>query len=98
MANSVGGFHPVMVRDHIELTTHYASRKTRRKVWPLLLFVGMCLACCVTVLAIGPNEAELERRTYCQNVQQGIWPDYEGAYASECGGVVSRSLHANLRN
>lgn len=41
-----------------------------------------------TVLGcMGPDELELEQQQYCNNVRDGIWPDYErGRFKSECGG------------
>lgn len=30
------------------------------------------------------EDAIAEADLYCQNVHDGVWPDYEGTYAKEC--------------
>lgn len=46
----------------------------------VIVFVGM-------ILAGGPDEVEAERQQYCNNVRDGIWPDYDaGRYKLDCGG------------
>ena len=51
-----------------------------------VMAVGMILAAIVLGCS-GPNEIELERQQYCNNVREGVWPDYQkGRFKSECGG------------
>ena len=52
-----------------------------------LLGVWLVVIMAVGTLVAGPDEVELEQRQYCNNVRDGVWPDYEpGRYKRECGG------------
>lgn len=54
-----------------------------RQVFGLLL-IG---ACVVIVGIMDKQDAELEHKAYCNNVREGVWPDYKpGRYKDECGG------------
>lgn len=51
-----------------------------------VMAVGMILGA-VVLGCMGPDEVELEQQQYCNNVRDGIWPDYDkGRFKSECGG------------
>lgn len=32
------------------------------------------------------EDALAQQRLYCDNVANGVWPDYEGSFKAECGG------------
>lgn len=49
-----------------------------------LLFIA---AAFIVVGMMDKQDAELEQQRYCNNVRDGVWPDYErGRYKLECGG------------
>lgn len=66
---------------------------TRTKL--VLLWI-VCALIAAAIVYVGIDDPELEQRTYCQNVKEGIWPDYEGTYKQECGGKDPPKFHENL--
>ena len=53
----------------------------------LAVMVAGLVAAAAVLGCMGPDELELEQQQYCNNVRDGIWPDYErGRFKSECGG------------
>lgn len=99
MAKTLGGFHPVMVKAHIDTTTAAVRRNRRcqlkRDRWTLAI-VGL-LALVLAVFGLGMNsDADLEQGQYCRNVAAGNWPDYEGTYKQACGGRNPPRFTADL--
>lgn len=44
------------------------------------------IAAVIVVGMMDKQDAELEQQRYCNNVRDGVWPDYHGTYKDECGG------------
>lgn len=60
------------------------------------LIVAIVVAALALVAIVGIDDPELEQQTYCQNVKEGVWPDYEGTYKQECGGKDPPHFNENL--
>lgn len=51
----------------------------------------------IVVGIMDKQDAELEQQRYCNNVRDGVWPDYEpGRYKLECGGKNPPKFHEDL--
>lgn len=50
------------------------------------LGLALIVAGVVIVGIADKQDAELEQQTYCQNVREGVWPDYHHTFKDECGG------------
>lgn len=53
----------------------------------------------VAVIIVGNQDKralEEEQRRYCNNVSQGVWPDYKGTFKKECGGNNPPKFNGNL--
>ena len=44
------------------------------------------IAAVIVVGMMDKQDAELEQQRYCNNVRDGVWPDYHGTFKDECGG------------
>lgn len=63
-----------------------------RQICGLLLIA----ACVIVVGMMDKQDAELEHQRYCNNVRDGVWPDYEpGRYKDECGGKDPPKFNPN---
>jgi hypothetical protein len=55
---------------------------------PLLIFLALLLTAIVAVLswsvASDLDDAEMQARTYCRNVHDKVWPDYQDTYNLYC--------------
>lgn len=58
-----------------------------------LLFV---IAAFIVVGMMDKQDAELEQQRYCNNVRDGVWPDYHGTFKDECGGKEPPKFNADL--
>lgn len=56
------------------------GKKQGNGFWTLL---GL-LALLALAGALEKQDVDLQVKTYCQNVRDGVWPDYAGSYASQC--------------
>lgn len=54
-------------------------------VMVLCAIAAMLFLCVVWVLAADVESAIVLDSIYCENVEQGVWPDYKGIYAEQCG-------------
>lgn len=45
------------------------------------------LALLLIVGSLDYQDAQAERRHYCDQVAAGVWPDYRRTYAAECGSL-----------
>ncbi len=47
----------------------------------------VAIACAVIVVGTLDKQAQdTEHRQYCNNVRDGVWPDFHGTFKQECGG------------
>lgn len=60
-----------------------------------LWFVSLVIALAV-LFFVGIDDPEGEQAQYCNNVREGVWPDYEGTYKQECGGKDPPQFNADL--
>ena len=52
---------------------------------------------CLAIVGISSKQdAELERRQYCNNVRYGVWPDYKKTFKAECGGKNPPQFNEDL--
>lgn len=58
-------------------------------VWP---FIVIIVVCAVALAHVG----NAEERLYCNNVRDGVWPDYLHTYKRECGGKEPPQFHEDL--
>lgn len=42
------------------------------------------------------SDVEAETREYCNNVRDGVWPDYAHTYKQECGGKDPPKFNGNF--
>jgi hypothetical protein len=55
------------------------------------------LAACVIVVGMMDKQAiDEQQQQYCNNVRDGVWPDYHGTFKSECGGKDPPKFNADL--
>jgi hypothetical protein len=79
------GIHPVAIAEHLRHVNHpFRTRKASRKGLVALWAVVAALIVAALILSNAPGELSDEARQYCQNVRQGVWPDYANRYAAEC--------------
>lgn len=62
-------------------------RRTDRRRRIILARLALLIMFALAFVAVGQadyEDAKREADTYCQNVAEGVWPDYEGTYAEHC--------------
>ena len=61
------------------------------------LLIGLAILFALTVLAlVGIDDTALEQQQYCNNVREGVWPDYAKTYKDECGGEEPPKFNEDL--
>ncbi len=49
------------------------------------VFIGLAIGLLLGVVgSMDYEDAKAEEALYCDNVKNGVWPDYEGTYAKVC--------------
>ena len=49
------------------------------------VFIGIAIGLLLGVVgSMDYEDAKAEEALYCDNVKNGVWPDYEGTYAKVC--------------
>lgn len=48
------------------------------------------------VIRMEARRDDLDQREYCNNVRDGLWPDYRHSFKAECGGKEPPEFHEDL--
>jgi hypothetical protein len=61
-----------------------------------MLMVAAVILVMWAVIRMDGRTSDLEQRQYCNNVRDGLWPDYRKTYKAECGGEEPPKFHEDL--
>lgn len=61
-----------------------------------LTLLAICIVSFAGVAVFLPEDRNIDQRTYCNNVREGVWPDFKHSFKAECGGKDPLKFNEDL--